>query len=98
MHLRPLGTVQVQSRCLVHLQKSTFSKGVCSLAYLLLTQVRKLPNASRPVHTQIGEFVVSGEIRVKSEHETYLSRKRQVGKYLVLRDVSRERGIGFDEF
>ena len=78
--------------------ENTFRTGVCSLAYLLFTQVRKLPNASRPAHTQIGEFVVSGEIRVKSENEIHLSCRRQVGKYLVLRVGSRERGISSDGF
>ena len=41
----------------------------------------------------MGEFVVSGEIRCKSDNETCLSRKRQVGKYLVLRVGSREWGM-----
>ena len=46
----------------------------------------------------MGEFVVSGEIRFKSDDRTCMSGKRQVGKFLVLRVGSREWGIGFDGF
>ena len=41
----------------------------------------------------MGEFVVSGEIRFKSDIETQLRQKRQFGKYLVLRVGSREWGM-----
>ena len=83
---------------IVHLQKNNFRSGICSLAYLLLTQVRKLPNLSRPANAQMGEFVVAGEIRFRSENETHLSSKRPAGNCPVLRVCSREWGIGFDGF
>ena len=41
----------------------------------------------------MSEFVVSGEIRFKSDNETQLSQKRQVGKFFVLVVGSREWGM-----
>ena len=57
------GPVQVH----ISSPEKPFRTGFFSLAYLLMTQVRKLPNVSRAADAQMEEFVVAGEIHFRSE-------------------------------
>ena len=70
------GPVQVH----ISSPEKPFRTAVLSLAYLPLTQVRKLLNVSRPANAQMEEFVVADEIHLGSENGTHLGYARQVGK------------------